>query len=34
MHSAQKIAVALHQAGVQHIAVTKLKDTDNEENNG
>lgn len=34
MHSAQKIAVALQQAGVQHIAVTKLKDTDNEENNG
>ena len=34
MHSAQKIAVALQQAGVQHIAVTKLKDIDNEENNG
>ena len=34
MHSAQKIAVALQQAGVQHIAVTKLKYTDNEENNG
>lgn len=34
MHRAQKIAVALQQAGMQHIAVTKLKDTDNEENNG